>query len=113
VDYVALDVKTSLDKYARLGAKETDSLRRSIEMLKTGKVEYELRTTVVPGFVDTEDILRIGELVKGTKTFVLQQFIPEDTLDKNLKTLEPYPPGDIEKFADAMRQYANKIIIRI
>jgi pyruvate formate lyase activating enzyme len=113
VDYVALDVKTSLDKYARLGAKETDSLRRSIEMLKTGKVEYELRTTVVPGFVDTEDILRIGELVKDTKTFVLQQFIPEDTLDKNLKTLEPYPPGDIEKFADAMRQYANKIIIRI
>jgi pyruvate formate lyase activating enzyme len=113
VDYVALDVKTSLDKYARLGAKETNSLLHSIEMLKTGKVEYELRTTTVPGFVDAEDIPRIGELVKGTKTFAFQQFIPEDTLDKGLKTLKPYPREDIEKFADAMKKYVDKIAIRV
>ena len=113
VDYVALDVKTSLDKYARLGAKDTDPLLHTIEMVKTGKAEYEFRTTVVPGFVDAENIHQIGELVKGAKTFAFQQFIPEDTLDKSFKTFKPYPPENIEKFADTMKKYVNKIIIRV
>jgi len=112
VDYVALDVKTSLDKYQRLGAKDTAPLLNTIEMLKTGKVDYEFRTTVVPGFVDAEDIPRIGELVKGTKTFAFQQFIPEDTLDKDLKTLKPYLPENIEKFAETMKKYIKKMMIR-
>ena len=112
VDYVALDVKTSLDKYQRLGTKDTTPLLNTIEILKTGKVDYEFRTTIVPGFVDAEDIPRIGELVKGAKTFAFQQFIPEDTLDKGLKTLKPYPPESIEKFADTMEKYIEKMMIR-
>jgi len=113
VDYVALDVKTSLEKYARLGAKDTASFLRTVEMLKTGKVDYEFRTTVVPGFVDAEDVHQIGELVKGTKTFAFQQFIPEDTLDKGFKTVKPYPPENIGEFADAMKKYVDKIVVRI
>jgi pyruvate formate lyase activating enzyme len=113
VDYVALDVKTSPEKYARLGAKDTAPLLRTIEMLKTRKVECEFRTTVVPGFVDAENIHLIGELVKGAQTFAFQQFIPEDTLDKDLKTLKPYPPESIKKFADAMNKYVDKIVIRV
>jgi pyruvate formate lyase activating enzyme len=112
VDYVALDVKTSLDKYQRLGAKDTAPLLNTIDMLKTGKVDYEFRTTVVPGFVDAEDIPQIAELVKGAKTFAFQQFIPEDTLDKGLKTLKPYPPESIEKFADTMEKNIEKMMIR-
>jgi len=112
VDYVALDVKTSLDKYQRLGTKDTTPLLNTIEILKTGKVDYEFRTTIVPGFVDAEDIPRIGELVKGAKAFAFQQFIPEDTLDKGLKTLKPYPPESIEKFADTMEKYIEKMMIR-
>ena len=113
VDYVALDVKTSLDKYQRLGAKDTAPLLNTIEILKTGKVNYEFRTTIVPGFVDAVDIPRIGELVKEAKTFAFQQFIPEDTLDKGLKTLKPYPPENMEKFAETMRKYAGNIILRM
>ena len=113
VDYVALDVKTSLEKYARLGAKDTADLLRTIEILKSGKVEYEFRTTVVPGFVDAEDITRMGELTKGAKTFAFQQFIPEDTLDKGFKTLKPYSPETIAQFAETMKKYAETIILRI
>ena len=113
VDYVALDVKTSLEKYAQLGAKDTTPLLHTIEILRTGKVDYEFRTTVVPSFVDAEDIPQIGALVKGTKTFAFQQFIPEDTLDKSLQTIKPYPPEHIEKFADAMKKYVDKIVIRV
>jgi pyruvate formate lyase activating enzyme len=113
VDYVALDVKTSLDKYARLGAKDTTPLLHTIEILKTGKVDYEFRTTIVPSFVDAEDIPRIGELVKGAKTFAFQQFIPENTLDKGFTNLKPYSPENIAKFAETMKKYADNIILRI
>jgi len=111
-DYVALDVKTSLDKYPRLGAKEMASFLRAVEMLKTGKVEYEFRTTVVPGFVDAEDISKIGELARGTKTLVLQQFVTGDTLDKNLSTLKPYGEETLTKFARSMENYAGNMVLR-
>src|SRR5512137_1659373 len=43
VDYVAMDVKTSPEKYKRLRAKDTVELLRTVEILKTGKVPYEFR----------------------------------------------------------------------
>jgi pyruvate formate lyase activating enzyme len=113
VDYVALDVKTSLEKYVQLGAKDTKDLLHSIEILKSGKVDYEFRTTVVPDFVSAEDIPRIGEIAKGAKTFVLQQFVSGDTLDKNFKTVKPYPPETIAEFAEKLKNYAEKLILRI
>lgn len=112
LDYVALDVKTSPEKYTRLGAVDTDELLRTIEMLKTGKVEYEFRTTVVPSFVDAEDINRIGELVKGAKTLAFQQFIPGDTLDRALATLKPYSQETIRKYAEEMKGYASNVVLR-
>jgi len=113
VDYVALDVKTSLEKYPRLGAKDVSPLLQTIEILKTGKVEYEFRTTVVPSFVDAEDLPKIAELAKGAKTFAFQQFIPEDTLDKTFQTVKPYPPEHITKFADTLKGYVGNVILRI
>ncbi|MGQ9640520.1 MAG: anaerobic ribonucleoside-triphosphate reductase activating protein [Candidatus Bathycorpusculaceae bacterium] len=113
VDYVALDVKTTLEKYPLLGAKDITPLFQTLEFLKAGKVEYEFRTTVVPGFVDAEDITRIGELVKGAKTLALQQFIPEDTLDKNYMAVNPYSPEKIANFAENMKKYVENVVIRI
>jgi pyruvate formate lyase activating enzyme len=113
VDYVALDVKTSLEKYRRLGAKETAELLRTIEILKTGKVEYEFRTTVVPSFVEMEDVHKICEVVKGARTFVFQQFVSGDTLDEKFKTLIPYSREIISGYADVMKSYAEDVVLRV
>ena len=113
VDYVALDVKTSLEKYERLGAKDTAELLRTIEILKTGKVEYEFRTTVVPTFVDDEDVVKIGELVKGARAFAFQQFIPDDTMDKRFATIKPYSREKIAGFAESIRKFAENTMLRI
>jgi pyruvate formate lyase activating enzyme len=113
VDYVALDVKTSLQKYGRLGTKDIADFLRTVEILKTGKTEYEFRTTVVPGFVDDEDVSRIGEIVKGAKAFAFQQFVSGDTLDKAFNKVKPYSPQKIVGFAEAMKKYAENITLRI
>ena len=112
LDFVALDVKTSLQKYARLGAGGEVKLVRTIEMLKTGKVEHELRTTVVPGFVDEGDVAEICELVKGVKNFALQQLVPDDVLDKKLNSLNPYTLDSITAIADRMKPYVENVTIR-
>jgi pyruvate formate lyase activating enzyme len=113
VDYVALDVKTSLEKYKQLGTKDTAGLMRTVEILKTGKVPYEFRTTAVPEFVTAEDVKRIGEIVKGAKTHAFQQFVPQDTLDKRFEALKPYAPETIAEFAENMKKYAENVILRV
>lgn len=113
VDFVALDVKTSLVKYGRLGAGDTGEFVRTVEMLKTGKVDYEFRATVVPGFVDAEDVPRIGELVRGARAFVFQQFVAGDTLDKSFGLVKPYSPECIMGFAESMQKYAENVTLRV
>ena len=113
VDYVAMDVKTCLDKYKLLGAKDTIGLMRSVEMLKTGKVPYEFRTTVVPELVTSEDVSCIGEIVKGATTHAFQQFVAQDTLDKRFESLKPYASEIIEGFAGTMRKYAEHTLLRV
>jgi pyruvate formate lyase activating enzyme len=113
VDYVALDLKTSLDKYRLLGANDTAGLMRTVEILKTGKVPYEFRTTLVPEFVTAEDVKRIGEMVKGAKIHAFQQFVPQDTLDKKFEGFKPYAPETITKFAETMKKYAENVVLRV
>jgi pyruvate formate lyase activating enzyme len=113
VDYVALDVKTSLEKYLLLGARDVTDFLRTIEILKNGNVDYEFRATVVPGFVDAEIIPKIGELVKGGKRFAFQQFVPGDTLDKAFNGIKPYPPEVIAGFAENMKKYVAEIMLRV
>jgi pyruvate formate lyase activating enzyme len=113
VDYVALDVKTAPEKYKLLGAKSTSGLLRTVEMLKTGKVAYEFRTTMVPEILTVEDVNRICELTKGAKTYALQQFVPQDTLDKRFEALKPYAPEVIKEFAGNMKSYVENVVLRI
>lgn len=113
VDYVALDVKTSLEKYPSLGAKDTSNLLRSAEILKKGLVEYEFRTTAVPGFVSESNIEKIGEIVKGGRRFVLQQFIPGDTLDKTFHNVRPYTKAQLIRFTEIIKRYVSEVIIRM
>jgi pyruvate formate lyase activating enzyme len=113
VDYVAMDVKTCREKYNLLGAQDTAGLMHTIEILKTGKVPYEFRTTVVPQIVTAQDATCIGEMVKGAKIHALQQYIPEDTLDKKFQTLKPYTPEIFSEFAQIINKYTEKVLVRV
>jgi pyruvate formate lyase activating enzyme len=111
LDYVALDVKTSPERYRFLGASDIKGLQRTIILLKRGEVDYEFRNTTVPTIVDEQSIMEMGELVRGARRFVFQQFVPGDTLDKTLN-LKPYSPKMISHFVDIMTQYVVDVKIR-
>ena len=113
LDYVAMDIKTCPEQYVQLGAKDIKKFLRTIKILKQGSTNYEFRSTVVPSFVDEKCIPKMGELIKGAKRFVFQQFVPGDTMDKSFDSVKPYSSGTIAHYADIMKAYVDEIMLRI
>ena len=112
LDYVAVDVKTKISKYKRLGSEDASELARTTEVLKNNDVKYEFRTTVVPGFVGEEDIVEIGELVKGARRLVLQQFVPDDALEEAFRSIKPYSAANIRNLGYQLKDYVENIVIQ-
>ena len=108
-----MDIKTCPEQYVQLGAKDIKKFLRTIKILKQGSTNYEFRSTVVPSFVDEKCIPKMGELIKGAKRFVFQQFVPGDTMDKSFDSVKPYSSGTITHFADLMKVYVDEIMLRI
>jgi pyruvate formate lyase activating enzyme len=76
VDYVAMDVKAPWDRYPEFtGIPEnlSDAVKESISLLSSSGVDYELRTTCVPG-IGPEEVRAIAESLRGAKRYVLQPF---------------------------------------
>lgn len=82
VDYVAMDVKTSLARYQPVAGVAVDPkrLQQSIELLLCSEIDYEFRTTVVPGLVNLQDVKAIVHLIAGARRYYLQCFRPGETL---------------------------------
>lgn len=114
LDTVAMDIKAPPEKYALLTGVEVDMRRiqRSIDLLMNGAVNYEFRTTVVPGFLTIQDIQAIARWVSGAQQYALQQFVPHNTLDPALGKLIPYRPAELEAMAEAARAYISQVIVR-
>ena len=83
VDYVAMDIKNSPDKYGiTIGIPGFDisKVKRSVEFLLQGKVPYEFRTTVVSQFHDEESMRGIAEWIRGADRYYLQEFVDRETV---------------------------------
>ena len=94
LDYVAMDIKTTKDKYNKdLGIKvDMEKIEESIEILKKGKVPFEFRTTVVPTVHEKEDLLNMAKWIAGQNVkYYLQNFRPEKTIDPKFEKIKPYP----------------------
>ena len=106
-------IRGSVSRARDAAAQQADEGISLQKILKAGDVEYEFRTTVSPEIVTEKDIEGIGEMVKGAKKLVLQQFISKDTLDKRYKTINPYKPEKLHEFANTLKKYSNKVILRL
>ena len=101
LDYVAMDIKVPLQRYAEVVKTKVDmnKIQRSVEMICKSGLDYEFRTTVVPGLLGEEDIAEITSWLKGSKKYYLQQFRNHDTLDKALREVSPYTPEELHSLA--------------
>lgn len=100
VDYVAMDIKNSPEKYAAtVGIDSFDlaPIYESIGILKSSGIEYEFRTTVVKEFHEADDFRKIGKLISGAKHYYLQNFVDSGNLISG--GLTGLDPSEMRKFA--------------
>jgi len=116
VDYVAMDAKTSLEKYGEAVAMpllDTNRIVSAIGLVQKSGVAHEFRTTCVPGLVDEDDVSSIAQMLGPSEDYYLQQFRPgPDVIDRAYSVKSPYPPARLSAFADAARPYVRSVSIR-
>ncbi|EKE21437.1 MAG: hypothetical protein ACD_7C00245G0006 [uncultured bacterium] len=114
VDYVAMDIKNSLKNYEKtVCAKvDLDRIKMSVEMIKNSKVDYDFRTTVVPGIHSEKDFDDIALWIGGAKKYFLQRFRDIKTLDISLKDRIKGKKIDLEKIQKKLKKHFGEVGIR-
>ncbi len=106
VDYVAMDIKNSIEKYPiTVDTKNIDieSIKESADFLLSNKVDYEFRTTVVKEFHNKDDIEKIAKWIKGAKRYFLQGFV--DSGDLICEGYSGYDKKDMESLLEVTKKY--------
>ena len=115
VDYVAMDVKFPLKDYQeKVGYRITpEELLDSIQLIRRSGVDYEFRTTVVPGLIGESELLNIAETIRGSKRYVIQGFKAGSTISKECGDITPYSFLEMEGFRDLVAPYVGEARLRI
>ena len=114
VDRVAMDIKNSPDLYAKTaGIPHLDlaNIERSKNLLLTGSVEFEFRTTVVKGLHTRESLIEAAKWIAGAKEYYLQQF--KDSGDViAISGLSAYDEQEMHALAEAVSLYVPGVQVR-
>ncbi len=83
VDYVAVDIKNSKEKYpltVGIDGFDLSKIEESVDFLISSDADYEFRTTVVAELHTEDDIKKIAEWIAGGKRYFLQNFVDSGNL---------------------------------
>jgi pyruvate formate lyase activating enzyme len=115
LDYAAIDIKTSPEKYPCVTNSDADFKRviESFDIIRASGIDYEARTTCIPAYVTMEDLAGIRDAVGPLKQYYLQQFQRDvRLLDRSWEVIEPYPPEILRRFRDFILTFADRCEIR-
>jgi pyruvate formate lyase activating enzyme len=139
IDFVAMDVKATFSDYAKAVLKCKDqnekceiteqnsklikNIKKSIKIILELGLEYEFRTTVVPGIHSKEIMVKLAGDLKGIIQqcnnvtmeqfkYVLQKFRPQNCLDPEYLKIKPYTDKQMDDILRAVRKILPNTRIR-
>lgn len=114
IDFVAMDLKCSQDKYKIMGAnrEKFKKIKKSLEILKSSNIKFEMRTTVVPGIHNINEIKNMLPLLLDIKKFVIQNFVPSNSIDPSYDKKQGFASEKLHKFKTIASKAVKKIEIR-
>jgi pyruvate formate lyase activating enzyme len=116
LDYVAMDIKAALNfkEYGFASGNRADlkKIKQSIDIIKNSGVDYEFRTTVVPGIHNKKEINKIIKALSPLKMYYLQNFKPEKTLKKEFERVKPYTREFLGEIKKEVEKISNKCSVR-
>jgi len=118
IDYIAMDVKTSFERYVPVITKKFSpgDLRESVLSIIQSGVDHEFRTTWVKPIVDESDIEEITRLISGANLYALQKVSME-----NNPVLHPeyffsrdwrFDTQNMESFLSIASAFVKRVVIR-
>lgn len=102
VDYIAMDVKTSLEAYpglVGLGVR-TEHIRESIRLVRDSGIEYEFRTTLIKEHHTDEVLESMQRLLSGAIRLSFQRFRPEQTLSPLFADFHAFSSAEMANIAE-------------
>ncbi|MBP3371590.1 MAG: anaerobic ribonucleoside-triphosphate reductase activating protein [Clostridia bacterium] len=119
IDYVAMDIKNSPERYALTAGLEKvdlEAIEESIRFLTSGVIDYEFRTTVVEPLHDAQSIEDmagwLNTLMQGRKVtrFYIQPFADRDTV--LFSGLSAPSKDTMDGFCRVLTPYTSYVSIR-
>jgi pyruvate formate lyase activating enzyme len=114
VDYWAMDIKYDKEIYIQnLENKiKYEEVEKSIKLIMENAKDYEFRTTYVKGIHTTNSVKGIGEFIKGSKRYYIQDFRPGKTINPTLNDSNSFTQKELENFKKLMQKYVKQVEIR-
>ena len=117
LDYVAMDIKNSPEKYAKTISNSefrisnfSEQITRSVDILMQGSVDFEFRTTLTRELHSSEDMEAIGRWIGGEEKYFLQTYRDEGDLIEGGFTA--YSREETEAILEIVRKYLPNAEIR-
>ena len=119
VDYVAMDIKNSEEKYAETAGLESfdfSKIKQSMSILTQDVVPYEFRTTIVNELHTLEDIKSVASLLskllcgKKAPRYALQAFCDRDTV--RFSGFSAPAKTTLEGFKQALLPVCSEVLLR-
>lgn len=106
IDYIAMDIKSSPEGYAKaVGIENVDitPVNESIKLIMSSGLDYEFRTTAVKGIHLVSDFKEIGQWIEGARSYFIQQFINSGDLISD--GLDAFSKDETQKLLAAVRKF--------
>jgi pyruvate formate lyase activating enzyme len=112
LDKVAMDIKGKPEDYDEITGVKVDisKIKESVEILKGSDIDYEFRITLLPDYHSQEDLITIGEWLKGAKLMVLQKFENvKPLINKEFQTKRQYMLNDYISLRESLKPYFKEV----
>ncbi len=119
LDYVAMDIKNSIENYPKTVGFEKindEKVLESIDFLINGELDFEFRTTAVKNIHTISDFEKISQMISGAKKYFIQNYknsseILGEILNSSVKC-ESFTQQELDAFAEICRKNIEVVEIR-
>jgi len=124
VDYWTMDIKCNFDNYQNCTNVKTEMLdvKSSMRLIANSGVEYEFRTTVVPGLHTLGNLTTLAREIHSSiyplihssiqPKWYLQQFRPVNCLDRSFLKKKGFSKDEMERFLEEVKKIIPQTYLR-
>lgn len=112
LDYIAMDVKTSIVNYQLLAGRAVPAIESAIGVVRDSGVPYEFRCTLVREIHTPVILAEMAQMMHGAKRVYLQQFRNHTTLDPHFESYHAFSPEEMENIKNIFAPYCEAVSLR-